>query len=71
MIETYFINKAELTAMKDYIVRNKKDWSIDYGPMETSETDAYPDMKLYQVQIEGAMNCTDAFHFGWLLAQSI
>jgi hypothetical protein len=71
MIQTYFINKEQLNAMKDYIVRSKKDWSIDYEPMGTSSSDKYPDMKLYQVKIEGEMNCTDAFHFGLLLAQSI
>ena len=70
MIQTYFINKEELTAMKDYIVRNKKDWSIDYGPMGTSENDEYPDMKLYQVKIEGTMDYTDAFHFGLFLAKA-
>ena len=57
--------------MKDYIVRSKKDWSIDYGPMETSSNDKYPEITLYSVKIEGEMNCTDAFHFGLLLAQSI
>ena len=67
MIQTYFINKAELTAMKDYIVRNKKDWSIDYEVMGTSSSDKYPDMKLYSVKIEGAMDYTDAFHFGQFL----
>lgn len=71
MIQTYFINKEELTAMKDYIVRNKKDWSMDYGPMGTSATDTYPDMKLYQVKIEGAMDITDAFHFGFFVGKSI
>jgi hypothetical protein len=71
MIQTYFINKEQLNAMKDYIVRSKKDWSIDYGPMETSSNDKYPEITLYSVKIEGEMNCTDAFHFGLLLAQSI
>ena len=71
MIQTCFISEKELDAMKNYIVGNKKDWSIDYESMATSSSDKYPDMKLYQVKIEGAMNCTDAFHFGWLLAQSI
>jgi hypothetical protein len=70
MIQTYFINQIELKAMKDYIVRNKKDWSIDYEVMGTSSSDKYPDMKLYQVKIEGAMDCTDAFHFGLFLAKA-
>ena len=56
--------------MKDYIVRNKKDWSIDYEPMATSSSDKYPDMILYSVKIEGAMDVTDAFHFGLFLAKA-
>jgi hypothetical protein len=67
MIQTYFINKEELTAMKDYIVEYMKDWSIDYELMGTSSSDKYPDMILYSVKIEGTMNCADAFHFGQFL----
>jgi hypothetical protein len=67
MIQTYFITEKELDAIKDYIVRNKKDWSIDYEPMGTSSSDKYPDMILYSVKIEGAMDYTDAFHFGQFL----
>jgi hypothetical protein len=67
MIETYFISEKELGAIKDYIVRNKKDWSIDYEPMGTSSSDKYPDIKIYQVKIEGTMDCADAFHFGLFL----
>jgi hypothetical protein len=65
------MSQKELDAMKNYIVRNKKDWSIDYEPMGTSSSDKYPDMKLYQVKIEGTMNFTDAFHFAFFVGQSI
>jgi hypothetical protein len=71
MIQTYFITEKELGAIKDYIVRNKKDWSIDYEPMGTSSSDKYPDMKIYQVKIEGTMNIADAFHFGFFVGKSI
>lgn len=71
MIQTYFISEKELGAIKDYIVRNKKDWSIDYEPMGTSSSDKYPDMKLYQIKIEGTMDITDAFHFGFFVGKSI
>jgi hypothetical protein len=71
MIQTYFITEKELDAIKDYIVRNKKDWSIDYEVMGTSSSDKYPDMKLYQVKIEGTMGFTNAFHFGFFLGKSI
>jgi hypothetical protein len=67
MIQTYFISEKELGAIKDYIVRNKKDWSIDYESMATSSSDKYPDMILYSVKIEGVMDYTDAFHFGQFL----
>jgi hypothetical protein len=67
MIQTCFINQKELDAMKDYIVNNKKDWSIDYLSMGTSANDKYPDMRLYEVNIEGTMDYTDAFHFGQFL----
>jgi hypothetical protein len=70
MIQTYFISEKELGAIKDYIVRNKKDWSIDYEPMGTSSSDKYPDMKIYQIKIEGTMTHTDAFHFGLFLAKA-
>lgn len=71
MIQTYFITEKELDAIKDYIVRNKKDWSIDYEIMGTSSSDKYPDMKLYQVKIEGTMDIADAFHFGFFVGKSI
>jgi hypothetical protein len=70
MIQTCFINQKELDAMKDYIVNNKKDWSIDYLSMGTSANDKYPHMRLYQVNIEGTMDFTDAFHFGQFLSKA-
>jgi hypothetical protein len=70
MIETCFINQKELDAMKDYIVENIKDWSLDYELMNCGANDPYPNMPLYEVKIEGAMDYTDAFHFGLFLAKA-
>jgi hypothetical protein len=67
MIDTLFVTQRQLDSMKDYIERNNKKWYITSKLM--SSLPSCPDQVLWYVQVEGKMDETDAFHFGYFVAK--
>lgn len=68
MIDTLFVTTKQLDEMKEYIIRNNKEWYVTSKLM--SSTPGSPDNVLWYVQVEGKMDVTDAFHFGYFVAKA-